>query len=86
VESQVRSLREGQSFDESQKHELSAAANRWIFVTPARMFRFRPQPKTSTSCCHAESGTGNLLTYNKSLDASRGSVFRIIKDAAKVGW
>src|SRR5258707_8178747 len=23
------------SFDESQKHELSAAANRWIFVTPA---------------------------------------------------
>src|ERR1700694_3745819 len=36
---EVRSLREGSKrFDESKKHELSAAANRWIFVTPACMF------------------------------------------------
>jgi hypothetical protein len=35
---EVRLFAKGQSFDESKKHELSAAANRWTFVTPARMF------------------------------------------------
>src|SRR6266404_4660097 len=32
------SLREGSKLRRIKKHELSAAANRWIFVTPARMF------------------------------------------------
>src|ERR1700681_1305479 len=36
---EVRSLREGsKALRRIKKHELSAAANRWIFVTPACMF------------------------------------------------
>src|SRR5467141_1255679 len=35
---EVRLFAKGQSFDKSKKHELSAAANRWTFVTPACMF------------------------------------------------
>jgi hypothetical protein len=73
----VRLFAKGQSFDESNQHELSAAANRWIFVTPARMFAAsalslsRILPAVMLS-----SGFSNLLTYNKSLDASGGGVFR----------
>src|SRR5436190_9785112 len=72
------------SFDESQKHQLSAAANRWIFVTPACMFPpllslSRLLPAVMLRC-----GISDLLSYNKSLDASGGSVFRIMIGPAMV--
>ena len=80
----MRLFAKGQSFDESNQHELSAAANRWIFVTPACMFlpllslsRFLPAVMLS-------SGISNLLTYNKSLDRSGGGVFCNLNDTAKV--
>jgi hypothetical protein len=71
------SSRKGQKLSTNQKkHELSAAANRWKFVTPACMFL----PPLSLSCLlpavMLSSGIWNLQTYNKSLDASGGSVFR----------
>jgi len=67
----------GKSFDESNQHELSAAANRWIFVTPARMFLPLLSLSRIFPAVMLSSGISNLLTYNKSLDASGGSAFRI---------
>src|SRR6266487_449437 len=61
------------SFDESQKHELSAAANRWIFVTPARMFLPLLSLSRLLPAVMLRSGISNLLSYN-ALDASGGSV------------
>jgi hypothetical protein len=78
----VRLFAKGQSFDESKKHELSAAANRWIFVTPARMFLPPLSLSRILPAVMLSSGISNLLTYNKSLDASGGSVFRIMTGAA----
>jgi len=74
----------GQSFDESKKHELSAAANRWIFVTPARMFLPRLSLSRILPAVMLSRGTWNLLTYNKSLDASGGSVFLNLIRPAKL--
>jgi hypothetical protein len=59
-----------QSFDESKKHELSAAANRWIFVTPARMFLPHLSLSRILPAVMLSSGFSNLPTYNNSLDAS----------------
>ena len=71
------------SFDESQKHELSAAANRWIFVTPACMFPPLLSLSRILPAVMLSSGTENLLTYNKSLDASGGGVSLNLLGAAK---
>src|SRR5882724_6245025 len=57
------------------KHELSATANRWIFVTPACMFLPLLSLSRILPAVMLSSGFSNLLTYNKSLDASGGSVF-----------
>ena len=73
----MRSLREGSKrFDESKKHELSAAANRWIFVTPACMFPPLLSLSRLLPAVMLSNGFSNLLSYNKSLDASGGGVFR----------
>ena len=70
------------AFDESKKHELSAAANRWIFVTPARMFLPLFSLSRILPAVMLSSGISNLLSYNKSLDASGGSVVRIMTGPA----
>jgi hypothetical protein len=80
----VRLFAKGQSFDESNQHELSATANRWIFVTPARMFLPHLSLRRILPAVMLSSGIWNLLTYNKSLDRSGGSVFRIKPGPAKV--
>jgi len=54
------------------KHELSAVANRWIFVTPACMFLPLLSLSRLLPTVMLSSGISNLLTYNKSLDASGG--------------
>src|SRR5713101_1737730 len=66
------------------KHELSAAAIRWIFVTPACMFLPHLSLSRILPAVMLSRGTWNLLTYNKSLDASGGSVFRKIIGPAMV--
>ena len=71
------------AFDESKKHELSAAANRWIFVTPARMFLPLFSLSRILPAVMLSSGISNLLSYNNPLDASGGSVFLITLRAAK---
>src|SRR5207249_10123311 len=52
------------AFDESKKHELSAAANRWIFVTPARMFLPLLSLSRILPAVMLSSGISNLLSYN----------------------
>src|SRR5947209_893382 len=69
------SLREGSKLRRIKKHELSAAANRWIFVTPACMFLPHLSLSRILPAVMLSSGISNLLIYNKSLDASGGSVF-----------
>ena len=59
-----------QALTNQKKHELSAAANRWIFVTPARMFLPLLSLNRLLPAVMLSSGTWNLLTYNKSLDRS----------------
>ena len=81
----MRLFAKGQKrFDESKKHELSAAANRWIFVTPARMFLPLLSLSRILPAVMLSSGISNLLTYNKSLDRSGGSVFLNMNGPAKV--
>ncbi|HXM50800.1 MAG TPA: hypothetical protein VN956_23355, partial [Pyrinomonadaceae bacterium] len=65
------------------QHELSAAANRWIFVTPARMFLPLLSLSRILPAVMLSSGTENLLSYNKSLDASGGCAFLNLLGAAK---
>src|SRR5258708_26062304 len=70
------SSRKGQKLSTNQnQHELSAAANRWIFVTPARMFLPLLSLSRILPAVMLSSGISILLSYNKSLDASGGSVF-----------
>ena len=52
------------SFDESQKHELSATANRWIFVTPACMFPPLLSLSRILPAVMLSSGISYLLSYN----------------------
>src|SRR6266404_9446985 len=62
------SSRKGQKLSTNQnQHELSAAANRWIFVTPARMFLPLLSLSRILPAVMLSSGTENLLSYNKSL-------------------
>ena len=71
------------SFRRIKKHELSAAANRWIFVTPACMFLPLLSLSRILPAVMLSSGISNLLSYNKSLEASGGSVSRNLRGAAK---
>ena len=77
----MRSLREVSKLRRiKQNTRLPATANRWIFVTPARMFLLPLSLSRILSAVMLRDGISYLLTYNKSLDASRGSVFRIKLD------
>src|SRR5258706_6097297 len=59
------SSRKGQKLSTNQnQHELSAAANRWIFVTPARMFLPLLSLSRILPAVMLSSGISNLLTYN----------------------
>src|SRR6267154_4585175 len=71
------SSRKGQKLSTNQnQHELSAAANRWIFVTPARMFLHSALSLSRIlPAVMLNSGISILLSYNRSLDASGGRVF-----------
>jgi len=79
----VRLFAKSQSFDESNQHELAAAANRWIFVTLACMFLPLLSLSRILPAVMLSSGISNLLTYNKSLNASGGSASRNLLGAAE---
>src|SRR5260221_8565285 len=79
------SSRKGQKLSTNQnQHELSAAANRWIFVTPARMFLPLLSLSRILPAVMLSSGISILLSYNISLDAS-GTTGLVI-DNLSVTW